>query len=263
MSLDFFSGFIPKEQGKIAKKTRDLMKDRVGSYDEIKQAGKTPQNADEKHVKYSRNAGALAFDIQWVEGNDPDTAEASFKKINRKATLIDPTEFQLIESRKKPNGIAARALIRAGVGHKFWGQLPKAAGEEITSVAKEIYDMLFVPELESPIKTLDLPIAGRGYSADTVKLLFDFINLANNTIQKHGKENSLPDDLDGLETVKFLRRVRDIIALMCSEKKQSLGMHPAVYFYSVSGRYQPTAFLATVWEIPINKLDLLRCCRPS
>ena len=26
----------------------------------------------------------------------------------------------------------------------------------------------------------------------------------------------------------------------------SLGLHPVVYFYSSTGRYQPTAFLATV-----------------
>ena len=245
MSRDFFSNFIPKEQEKIADKTRKLMKERVGSYDEIRQAGKTPETSTEKQVKYSRNAGNLAFDIQWVEGNDPDTAEASFKKINQKATLIDPTEFQLIESRKKPNGIAARALIRAGVGHKFWGQMPQTTREEIATVAKEIYDMLFVPELESPIKTLDLPIAGKGYSADTVKLLFDFVNLANDTIPKRGK-NELADDSNGVETVKYIRKVKEIIALMCSNEKQSLGLHPAVYFYSISGRYQPTAFLATV-----------------
>ena len=244
-SLEFFSNFVPTDQARIADKTRSLMRQKVGSYDQIKQAGKTPKTSEEKHVKYSRNAGTLAFDIQWVEGNDPDTAEASFKKINRKATLIDATEFQLIESRKKPNGIAARALMRAGVGHKFWGSLIHEA--EITTIAKDIYDMLFIPEMdEGSIKTLDLPVAGKGYSADTVKLLFDFINLTNNTVISQSKLKELADDTDGSETIKYLRRVKHIIARICSAEFGSLGLHPAVYFYGLSGRYQPTAFLATV-----------------
>lgn len=246
-SLDFFSNFIPGEQKKIADKTRKVMDARVGSYDTVKQAGKTPKTSDPKHVKYSRNAGTLAFHIQWVEGNDPDTAEASFKKINRKATLIDPTEFQLIESRKKPNGIAARALMRAGVGHKFWGSLGDEAQIEIAAVAKEIYDLLFIPEMdEGSIKTLDLPVAGKGYSAETVKLIFDFINLANDTVSSQAKIKPLADDTDGSETIKYLQKVKHLIELICSADKGSLGLHPAVYFYSLSGRYQPTAFLATV-----------------
>lgn len=247
ISLEFFSNFIPTDQKKIAERTRKLMAGRVGSYDQIKQAGRTPSTSEEKHVRYSRKAGALAFHIQWVEGSDPDIAESSFKKINQKATLIDPTEFQLIEARKKPNGIAARALMRAGVGHKFWGSLSGESQEEIANIAKEIYDMLFVPEMnEGGIKTLDLPVAGKGYSAEAVKLIFDFVNLSNNTVISQSKLAPLADDIDGSETIKFLKKVRHIIALICSDDFGSLGLHPAVYFYSHSGRYQPTAFLATV-----------------
>jgi len=251
ISLKFFSNFIPDGQKKVADKTRALMKSRVGSYNEIKLALSNSSYSSPKQIKYARNAGALDFDIQWVEG-DPDTAEASFKKINQKATLIDPTEFQMIESRRKPNAIAARALIRAGVGHKYWWSLPKDAQSEIEKIAKEIYDMLFVPPLESPIKTLDLPVAGMGYSAESVKLIFDFFNLVNGTVPSRSKRvNSIlgdltPDDTDGVETVKYLKKIHGVISLICSNDKASLGLHPAVYFYSAAGRYQPTAFLATV-----------------
>ena len=58
-SLEFFSNFIPTEQKKIAEKTRNQMNSRVGSYEQIKQAGKSPKTSEEKHVKYSRNAGIL------------------------------------------------------------------------------------------------------------------------------------------------------------------------------------------------------------
>ncbi len=40
-------------------------------------------------------------------------------KIYQQATLIDKTELKLLESRRKPNSIAARAIIRSGTGHKY------------------------------------------------------------------------------------------------------------------------------------------------
>ena len=246
-SLEFFSNFIPPDQKRIAEKTRKLMDTRVGSYNQIKQASRTPETSDEMQVRYSRRAANLAFHIQWVEGSDPNTAESSFKKINQKATLIDSTEFQLIEARKKPNGIAARALMRAGVGHRFWGSVSEGAQVQIAATAKEIYELLFVPDIGvGSIKTLDLPVAGRGYSAEAVKLIFDFINLSNNIVISSSKIKCLNDDDTGTETIAFLKKARHIIALICSQDYGSLGLHPAVYFYSRSGRYQPTAFLATV-----------------
>lgn len=244
-SKKFFNDFIPPEQQKIADRTRELMK-AVGSYAEIKDASAFPEQSGAKALKLARNAGAVDFHIQWVEG-DPETAETSFKKINQKATLIDPTEFQMIESRRKANAIAARALIRAGAGHKYWGgKIPNSSQKEIEKIAKEIYDTLFVPALESPIKTLDLPVAGRGYSGESVKLIFDFINLSNGLVLAQKKLKPLSDDTDGSQTINFLKTSQRIIDRICSKEPCSLGLHPAVYFYSAAGRYQPTAFLATV-----------------
>ena len=39
--------------------------------------------------------------------------------------------------------------------------------------------IFFVPPLETPIKTLDLPVAGRGYSADSLKLILDVVEFVN------------------------------------------------------------------------------------
>ena len=122
ISIDFFSNLISPEQKKIAEKTRTMMAGWVGSYLDIQNALRPQSNAPAHQKLYARNAGVLDFQIQWVGGSDPDKAESSFKKINQNATLIDPTEFQMIESQRKPvNAIAARALIRAGVGHKYRG----------------------------------------------------------------------------------------------------------------------------------------------
>ena len=46
--------------------------------------------------------GALAIQLQWVEGN-ADKAEDSFLKINQCATKISDAELELIENRDKVN----------------------------------------------------------------------------------------------------------------------------------------------------------------
>jgi len=79
-----------------------------------------------------------------------------------------------LQSRNKPNALAARAIIRSGTGHKYWSRFHEAAQVEIEKEAKEINELLFTPTLRSPIKTLDLPVAGRGYSSQA---LHSFSNL--------------------------------------------------------------------------------------
>jgi hypothetical protein len=244
LSIRFFKNEIPAEQKKIADKTRTLINNRVGAYADMAKVIDNPHSKPEA-VIYARNSGTIPLAIQWVRG-DARTAELSFLKINQSSTPIDPTEFQMIESRRKPNAIAARALMRAGVGHKFWGSLEADAQQKIEKTAKEIYDKLFLPPLESPIHTLELPVAGRGYSAESVRLLFDFVNLANDTVINQRKLKVIDDDSDGETTMEYLHNVSKVIDTICTKSNRSLGLHPAVYFYSMSGRYQPTAFLAAV-----------------
>jgi hypothetical protein len=106
-------------------------------------------------------------------------AESSFFKINQKATLIDPAELDMIKSRHKPNALAARALIRAGTRHKYWSAFSESTQDEIERIARDVYEVFFKPAIETPIKTSDLPIAGRGYSADSIKMIFDLVNVVN------------------------------------------------------------------------------------
>ena len=234
ISIRFFKNEIPPEQKKIAQKTRDMMNNRVGAFLDMPKVIDNPHSLPERVIQ-ARNAGTLSLTAQWVTGS-AETAEKSFLKINQSSTPIDPTEFQMIQSRHKPNAIAARALIRAGVGHKYWSGLPGTAQGEIEKTAKEIYDMLFIPPLEIPIKTLDLPVAGQGYSAESVRLIFDFINLANDMLASQSKLKDVEDDKDGIRTVEFLKNTKRIISRICSNDEGSLGLHPAVYFYSASGR---------------------------
>lgn len=237
----FYDGIIPEDQLEIADKTRKLINKTIGSYEDYKLAITHPDKVLPMIVQKVKNLAAQAIQLQWVEG-DATKAENSFFKINQQAAPIDKTELKLLKSRKKPNSIAARAIIRSGKGHKYWSLFGTEKQNEIQEIAKEINDILFSPKLETPIKTLDIPIGGKQYSAQSLPLVLDFVNLVNN------KDiiNNIKDDLDGEETIKFLKNVRKISWRINSNHPSSLGLHPIVYFYSQDGRHKVSSFFAII-----------------
>ena len=258
ISTRFFGNTIAPEQELSASTTRDFIKNSIGSYEQLKYLVQHQESATEQQIRRAKNAGILPIELQWVTG-DASKAEASFFAINQSATAIDPTELRIIKARRKPNAVAARAIIRAGTGHKYWAGFSPENQTELERLSREIYNILFDPALETPIKTLDLPVAGRGYSADSLSLVFDFINFVNDfrpeswSDEVKGRkrktidpEKVLKDDADGASTIIALKAVKRSAARISGNLPQSLGLHPAVYFYGATGRYQPTAFLATV-----------------
>jgi hypothetical protein len=133
----FYDGIIPDEQENIAQETRKLVNKTVSSYEDLKLALTHPDKVKQESVKYARNLASLAIQLQWVEG-DASKAESSFFKINQQAAPIDKTELKLLKSRKKPNSIAARAIIRSGKGHKYWSSFSPEIQNQIEQIAKEI-----------------------------------------------------------------------------------------------------------------------------
>jgi hypothetical protein len=240
LTSKLFFEVIPPEQLKAAEKIRQLIKKNIGSYQDHKDAILHPDKFLAEIVARAKRLASLALQLQWVKGNAAK-AEASFFKINQQAAPIDKTELRLLQSRNKPNSLAARAIIRAGTGHKYWSRFELKVQNEIESMARLIHELLFTPALRSPIKTLDLPIAGRGYSSQTLPLIFDLVNLTNNVIL-----TEVEDDVDGKATVKYLKNCQKTLNRITGTHPSSLGLHPVVYFYSNTGRYQPTAFFGVI-----------------
>lgn len=73
----FYDGVIPDEQLNIAQETRKLVNKTVGSYEDFRLALAHPHKVKPEIVKYAKNLGALAIQLQWVEG-DARKAEDSF-----------------------------------------------------------------------------------------------------------------------------------------------------------------------------------------
>jgi hypothetical protein len=237
----FYEHQIPKEQIRVAENTRRLIKKNYGSYADHKMAVQNPTGAPPDLLKRATNLASLALQVQWVKG-DADRAEASFFKINQQAAPINKTELRLLQSRRKPNAVAARAIVRSGTGHKYWSAFSSEVQTEVKTLASEIHQTLFTPELDTPIKTLDLPVAGKGYAAQSLPLIFDFVNLVNDVTEK----TKVQDDTTGQLTIEYLKRCVRLVRRISGVHPSSLGLHPAIYFYGVNGRYQPSAFLAAV-----------------
>jgi hypothetical protein len=242
MSKIFYDGVIPDEQITIAEETRKSVNKIVGKYEDFRLALTHPDKVRPEIVKYAKNLGALAIQLQWVEG-DARKAENSFFKINQQAAPIDKTELKLLESRKKPNSIAARAIIRSGKGHKYWSLFSDDSQSEIQDIAANINETLFNPKLQTPIKTLDLPVGGKLYGSQTLPLILDFVNIVS---KLDPNKKGVADDDTGEVTLKILKDVRKVAYKLNSNHPSSLGLHPAIYFYSQEGRHKPASFFAVV-----------------
>src|SRR6266404_1696621 len=163
ISKEYFgSNRISGAQVKLARRTRELITEHVGTFKDLHYYGLNQGDTEDEHIK--RRAFAIAtrnLHLQKVEG-DATIAENSFFKINGNPAVIDPTELDIIKARRKPNAIATRALMRAGTGHKYWGNFPERA-PEIEKLAKTVYDLMFGQIVDIGAQSPDVPRAGQPY----------------------------------------------------------------------------------------------------
>src|SRR5665213_3594347 len=179
-SEEFFGHEISDEQREIAEATRKLVEKEFGSYKDHRSAISNQAAFGPEVVQRARRFGSLSLPIQYVKGNVAD-AEAAFLRINQQAAMINKQELELIEGRKRPNVIAARAVIRRGTGHKYWRSFKEAEQRQIEDIATEVHNLIFEPVSHHPVKTLDLPAGGGVSAAPALRMVYDFINLCVGT----------------------------------------------------------------------------------
>ena len=234
-SLEAFEGAIPEEQRQLAKRAREIINSQIGPYSDYYKA-LTSKHPNPEIIVKARNLASRALQIQWIDG-DVETAEKSFFNINQQATPIDQTELKLLQRRKSPNCIAARSIMRAGKGHKYWHSFSKEAQEEIERIADSINKLLFEPGIQRPIKSLDLPICDRNNNLLT--LIFEYVSFVNSNSKDE-------DDMDGQSTIRSLRKAERMAQEFSSTAPCSYGLHPALYCYSNKGNFRPASFYGTI-----------------
>jgi len=248
-SIKFYNNRVPPNQMAIHEKTKALIDEKIGSYKAIMAETQHP-NSNPKLSERARSLGNATIPLLWVPGNDSERAERAFLTINQSAVEIDPTEFTILNSRNKPNAISSRAIVRNGTGYRYWKDFSSDGQNKVESTGKSIYAALYNPPLDPPIRTPDLPIAGHGYGSQTLPLIFDFVNIANDipvvdTSRKNKRTfEVIKEEPDETATISCLGKTQKMTNRLTGTDSASLGLHPAVYFYAPNSRHQPTTVLA-------------------
>jgi len=243
ISKKFFES-ISEEQKNIADKARQLIEKTIKSYKFYKDALESSKRIDKKVLQKARDLSRHTLQLQWVKGS-VTKAEESFFRINQEAVKISPTELALSKAREKPNGIAARAIRNRGMGHKYWSKFPIKNQRAIEKLAKEIHDQIFIPPLKKPIKSIEhLPLAGKSNSSYSLPLVWNFVNIVNGLMDEDLK--NIPNDSRGANTLEYLQKCKKIALKINSMDSSSLGLHPAIYLYSLEGNYKIVSFYSLV-----------------
>lgn len=204
------------------------------------------------------------LDAQWIKGKTPKQAGEAFIRINQAGTQIDNLEVRIIRSPRSALSVATRAIPRGGAGHEYWQHFRSdEAREKVPELGGEIHTLLFEPRLNSPSKTVELPLAGADYGMGAVRLAFDLVALStglkvpDSTSRGDSTRDTLPDDETGEDTIRYLKRVRAEVGRILSTDWCSFGLHPALYFYS-SGVFQPAALLNMIaWFRELDRRNAL------
>lgn len=259
-SLAFFGGDIPNDQRNAARRMRATVEKQIGSFKQLRdmiqaRAARPDVQYPDIVNKRLRHIGSRRLDVQWV-GGDADVAETSFFKINTQGTPLDKTEEDLLRNRQRAAAIAARSIVRAATGHKYWSRFEEPVRKQIENLAQKLNLLLFQPEFETPIRTMYLPIGGRSSNLDALGVLVRLISFtdAGAGLKKTSLSDS-PIDGDGQETIKTLHNCLRVAERITGRDRASLGLHPYVYFYSDRGKYLPEMFLGMAALIKSHLLN--------
>lgn len=233
ISTQYYGNFVSEEQRKIAEKTRKLVNERVGAYKEIEDISRNRLTTDDDvKNEIAKNLGALAIQLQWVDGNAAK-AEDSFLKINQSATKISDAELELIKNRDYSYAIAARAIVRAGKGYKYWSAYEEKEQETIVSLSKKIHQIMFGNGNIDKDNINTMPIGGPLNSSLTLDVVTQTVRICNGLDEKARISKG-----DAKEVIDYLSKTLTILQYVCSKEKFSLGIHPFVYFYSGNGKHK-------------------------
>lgn len=252
-SLKYFGDAISTNQKKAADKTRKLIAEGIGTYGYFK-AKVENGGYDAKTLSVL----TCALTVQWVSG-DTGKAESSFFKINSQGTPLDEMEETLLKFRHRPLAISARAIIRAGKGNKYWSAFPIEKAIQIEELASNLHKTLFDPEINAPVKTLDLPLSGSKGIRGALQVMIEYLRvacmkqIAGSVVL--GSMQSEVDDITGDATIEVLKKAKKLSDRLTGNEHGSLGFHLAIYFYGPSGKHSSALFLGTARFIGSKMLN--------
>lgn len=243
VSQEFYKSEIGASQLRIAKRTRYLVEQKVGRYSTLRALVGKKDVSDPVMAKRAGDMFTRPLKLQWVVGS-PQIAESSFFKINSQGTPLDDVETMLIQYRNKPMAIGARAIVRAGQGHKYWSKFSQEKQAAIEKVSYELFKLLFKPEIDTPLRTLDIPIGGSASPVDALSVVIEYLTYAYS--RKDGALKQIwefENDETGDETLMVLSDALKVTERISGNSPGSLGLFPAIYFYNENAKHSRFLFL--------------------
>ena len=249
LSAKHYGNVIPDYQKQMHATTKDLVETQVNSYRDHRLAAENPKGARPEILERASKFAFRNIEIQWIRNASVEQAKAAFFRINQGGVKIDSIETRILRANSSAVAIGARAITHAGTGHDYWERFDEQTSAKIVSLGGDISKLLFSPSLAVPINTLDVPVAGFGYGSHVLPFAFDLINMSNelalpDSTRKGSDNENIPNDPDGKETIRQLSKVKELIQLLSSKHPGSLGLHPALYFYSPRGEFTSAAFFS-------------------
>jgi len=234
-SIEMFGGKISDHQRAMHEQTVELVRSSVGLWKDYRTKG----------ISTLRT-----LPVQWIEGRTSAQAAKAFIRINQGGTEIDGLETRILQAGRSALSVATRAIARGGTGHPYWDHFANdEAKRRSPALGEEVFKLLYEPRLETPLKTVEVPLAGAGYGVAVLRLAFDLVALANrlpvadSTRKAKASDPQLESDDVGSQTLLYLRKTKRVVSTILSNQAFSLGLHPALYAYTSNGSFQPAALM--------------------
>lgn len=251
----------------VAVIVRNLVKAKIGSFQDYRDASEASDRIEEQHLDpvvvlgskaYQRaefyqglRGGRVGFHILWVPG-DHKKAEQSFLKINKSGKQLTAWETRLVENRDSRFARAVMSIANAQSVEHYW---PSAAPDgpdkaqyeykiqEIVAGVRALHETLFTPPYKTPITRLQQPLLVASadkkpyYVAELLTIVEGHKGNVPETdaLMKQDRNDSETHLID--KGWRLIGNTQDVFRHITGPSPKSLGLIPALYFYSRDGRY--------------------------
>jgi len=251
----------------VAVIVRNLVKAKIGSFQDYRDAGGASDRIEEQHLDpavvlglkaYQRarffgelSGGRVGFHILWVPG-DHKKAEQSFLKINKSGKQLTAWETRLVENRDSRFARTVMSIAYVQSVEHYW---PSAAPDgpdkvqyeykiqEIVAGVRALHETLFIPPYKTPITRLQQPLLVASadkkpyYVAELLTIVEGHKGNVPETdaLMKQDRNDSENQLID--KGWRLIGNTQDVFRHITGPSPKSLGLIPALYFYSRDGRY--------------------------
>jgi hypothetical protein len=203
---------------------------------------------------------SVAFHVLWVDG-DYKTAERSFLKINKSGRQLSDWETRIVQDRDSSFMRCVMSTANPTAARHYWPQdadlndSQKQTAKSMEMMSTLLNNNLFHPAVSVPVKQLTLPFMMSSPSEKT-RWISEFLTVTAGYRGQQAETDKLISETRRSDASDFLQDGSAIMerALELFEhlngpntQSKSLGIVPALYFYTVDARYVRSLFYGFVY----------------